>query len=210
MPSWKLEDANEIRKESPYTFYKPSEVIIDQLKPGESTVKLIFSFESEEPDVPGAERMWVIMESLDEFGNYSGILDNEPFHIKDLHAGDLVTFRREHIIQYDTLYELDIEDPLDEMIGKFAIKCFVSNHIMNEGYMVGRLYREETDDEDYSGWTIMSDYENQEYVDDVANLQYISIGKVLNIDDSFIDILDASVGADFSKDDKTGKYFSIE
>ncbi|MBB5645895.1 DUF2185 domain-containing protein [Pedobacter cryoconitis] len=209
MPSWRLENTNEIREEAPYTFYRPSDDIIDKLKPGETTVKLIFSFESDEPEDPSAERMWVIMDSVDEDGNYSGTLDNAPFHIKDLSEGDSIVFRREHIIQYDTLEELIVEDPLAEVIQKFTKKCFVSNHIMNEGYLVGRLYREEIDDEDYSGWTMMSDYETQEYVDDVTNLQYISIGKVLNLDDSFIHLLDEPIGSEFSKDDETGSYLPV-
>jgi len=39
-------------------------------------------------------------------------VDNDPFHIKDLNAGDLITFRSEHIIQYDAFDELVVEDPL--------------------------------------------------------------------------------------------------
>jgi hypothetical protein len=210
MPSWKLDNANEVRKEAPYTFYKPSDEIINRLIPGETTVKLIFSFESDDPDAFSGERMWVIMESVDVYGNYSGILDNDPFYIKDLKAGDPITFRKEHIIQYNTLDELDVEDPLSEMIEKYTRKCFVSNHILEEGFKVGRLYREDGDYEDYSGWTIMSDYETQEYIDDSTNLQYVSIGKVLNLDDSFIHLLDEPIGSDFAKDEVTGKYFSIE
>lgn len=209
MASWNLENANDRRRESPYTFYKPSDEIIDSFKPGETTVKLIFSFESDDPEIPSAERMWVLLDSIDNYGNYSGTLDNDPFYIKDLKAGNVIEFRKEHIIQYDTLDELNVEDPLSEMIEKFNKKCFVSNHIMEEGYSVGRLYREETDDEDYSGWTIMSDYETQDYVDDVSNLQFISLGKVLNIDDSFLNLIDEPAGSEFAKDEITGKYFSI-
>lgn len=39
MPSWKLENAEEIIKEAPYTFYKPSDTIVNQLIPGEATGK---------------------------------------------------------------------------------------------------------------------------------------------------------------------------
>jgi hypothetical protein len=173
MPSWKLENAEEILREAPYTFYKPSDIIINQLILEEATVKLIFLFDSDNPEVPNAERMWVIMDSLDSNGNYSGTLDNDPFYIKDLKAGDLITFRKEHIIDYDTIDELDIEDSSASIIEKFNKKCLVSNHIMKDGFTVGRLYREEEDYEDYSGWTIMSDHETQEYADDPANFQYI-------------------------------------
>jgi len=56
MRSWRLENAQEIQKEFPYTFYRPSDEVILKLKVGD-IVKLIFSFESDEPSVPGAERM---------------------------------------------------------------------------------------------------------------------------------------------------------
>jgi len=209
-PSWSLENAIEIQKEAPYTFYRPSEAIIDRLKPEEATVKLIFSFDSDEPNVPAAERMWVIVNSINEDGSYTGTLDNDPFHIKDLKAGDKVIFKREHIIDYDTLKKLDIEDENLGKLEKYFKKCFVSNQIMHDGYKVGRLYREESDDEEYSGWTLMSDYESQEYVDDYNNLQYIAIGVVLNKDDSFIHLLDSPVASDFARDEVTNIFYQIE
>ncbi|SMD18647.1 hypothetical protein SAMN04488101_1284 [Pedobacter nyackensis] len=36
MPGWELENVVEIQRKSPYTFYKPSDSIIDQLIPGEA------------------------------------------------------------------------------------------------------------------------------------------------------------------------------
>jgi hypothetical protein len=205
--SWSLDNAVELQKEFSYTFYRPSEAIIDSLKTGD-IVKLIFRFESDEPNMPVAERMWVMIEVINDDGTFVGKLDNDPFHIKDIKAGNEVIFSREHIIQYDTIDDLDIEDTND--ITKYLKKCFVSNHIMHYGYKVGRLYREEPDDEDETGWTFMSDYETQEYVDDSKNLQYIAIGKVLNIDNSFINLLDEPVGSTYVRDDISGTFFKVE
>ena len=209
MPSWNLENAEKIQQESPYTFYRPSEAIIGRLRVGD-VVKLIFNFESDDPDVPAGERMWVIIKSIDQNGIYKGKLDNEPYHIKDLKAGDDIEFKREHIIQYDTLDDLDIEDENDEKLDQYFKKCFVSNQIMNYGLKVGRLYKEEPQQEDETGWTLMSDHETQEYVDDPNNLQYISIGKVLNIDDSFIHLLDEPIGSEFARDEITGTFYPIQ
>ena len=50
---------------------------------GEATVQLIFAIESDELVDAGAERMWVILDSMDNDGNYSGPLDNDPYYIKD-------------------------------------------------------------------------------------------------------------------------------
>ena len=129
--------------------------------------------------------MQVIIQSInDEY--YIGTLDNDPYHIKDIQAGDQVEFKKENIIQFDTIEELDIEDTNGEIIEKYFKKCLVSNQIINDGFKVGRLYREDPEDEEDTGWVLMSNCEDQEYVDDSSNLQYITIGKVLNIDDSFI------------------------
>jgi hypothetical protein len=209
MQSWWLDNAVEIQKEAPYTFYRPSEAIIDRLKPEQATVKLIFRFDPYEQGQPSGERMWVIINAINEDGTYAGTLDNDPFHIKDLKAGDKVTFRREHIIAYDTLKELDIEDENSGKLEKYLKRCFVSNHIMHDDYKVGRLYREAADEEEYSGWTLMSDYETQEYVDDCTNLQYVAIGVVLNKDNSFIHLLDSPDGAEFARDEVTGGFYSV-
>lgn len=210
MPSWSLENAVQLQKEFPYTFYRPSDAIISRLKPEEATVKLIFRFEPYEEGQPAGERMWVIINSIDEEGVYTGTLDNDPYHIKDLKAGDKITFGKEHIIQYDTLDELDIEDENAGKVEQYLKKCFISNHIMHEGYKIGRLYREESDEEEYTGWTFMSDFETQEYVDDHNNLQYIAIGKVLNLDDSFINLLDAPVGSEFARDEETNLFYQLD
>ncbi|WP_158825014.1 immunity protein Imm33 domain-containing protein [Mucilaginibacter lacusdianchii] len=210
MSSWSLDNAIELQNEFPYTFYRPSDAVIERLKPEAATVKLIFRFDPYEKGQPSAERMWVIITSVNKDGTYKGTLDNDPYYIKDLKAGDEITFRREHIIQYDTLDELDVEDINAEKVEQYLKKCFVSNHIMLEGYKVGRLYREELDEKEYTGWIFMSGYETQEYVDDPNNLQYIAIGTVLNLDDSFIHLLEAPIGSEFERDKATGTFYLFE
>ncbi len=210
MPTWTLDNAVFLQQEFPYTFYRPSDEIINRLELGKATVKLIFRFDNNNLEEPAAERMWVILDAVNEDGSYIGTLDNEPFYIKDLVAGDQITFRKEHIIQYDTLDDLNITDVNAEQIEKFRTKSLVSNHILNHSYPVGRLYREEPSDEGDNGWTLLSDLETQEYMDDHNNLQYVSIGKVLNIDDSFLHLLNAPVDSEFIRDEVSGQFFKAE
>jgi hypothetical protein len=66
MPSWTLDDADPIAAANPYTFYKPSRDVILRVRPGEN-VKLIFRFQSADPQAPAVERMWVIDEETGEF-----------------------------------------------------------------------------------------------------------------------------------------------
>ncbi|RYE18916.1 MAG: DUF2185 domain-containing protein, partial [Sphingobacteriaceae bacterium] len=160
---------------------------------------------------PSAERMWVLLEAINDDGTYTGKLDNDPFYIKDLKAGDEVRFGSEHIIQYQTLDdELDTADTEPDKLQQYFNRCYVSNQIMQEGNKVGRLYREEPENEKETGWTLLSDHESQEYVDDPDNLQYIAIGKVLNIDDSFIHLLDMPAGSDYARDNITGTFYLID
>jgi len=85
----------------------------------------------------------------------------------------------------------------------------VSNQIINDGFKVGRLYREDPEDEEDTGWVLMSNCEDQEYVDDSSNLQYITIGKVLNINDSFIHLLGEPIGCEFERDEITDTFYSL-
>uniref|UniRef100_A6VVG1 DUF2314 domain-containing protein n=1 Tax=Marinomonas sp. (strain MWYL1) TaxID=400668 RepID=A6VVG1_MARMS len=88
--SWKLEDAQKIADEFPYTFHKPSKEVVSQLKEG-NQAKLIFEFESDYPDAPRAERMWVEITNVND-GVFSGYLDNDPAYIKDLKYKDPIEF----------------------------------------------------------------------------------------------------------------------
>ena len=72
--------------------------------------------------------------------------------------------------------------------------------MLNEGYKVGYLYREEPDEERDSGWRITSNTESDEYMDDSNNVADVSLGAVLSRDDSFIDLLDQPTGSAFIRD----------
>lgn len=77
MASWTLVDASVIALRHPYTFYKPDAETIDRVAVGES-VKLIFAFDTDNPDAPRAERLWVTVEGIEANGAFSGRLDNYP------------------------------------------------------------------------------------------------------------------------------------
>ena len=102
--SWKLENAQKIADDFPYTFYKPSKEAISQLKPG-NQAKLIFEFNSDDPDSPGAERMWVEITQVNGT-DFSGYLDNDPAYIQDLKHKDPIQFEECHII------DMDLQDPM--------------------------------------------------------------------------------------------------
>jgi hypothetical protein len=198
MPTWRLRDTDPIALESPYTFYKPSREVIARVQVGE-IVKLIFDFDSDDAEAPAAERMWVIVERIDANGDFSGRLDNEPYWISDLKAGDPIVFSARHIINTQ-------QDDDDNLVEKYIQRCFVTNCVLNESRLVGYLYREEPERENDSGWRIMAGDETDEYMDDSSNIAYVSLGAVLNKDDSFLDLLEAPPGSAFERDPDSGKY----
>lgn len=199
--SWWLDDAQAIADKYPYTFYKPSPEVISMLRSG-NQVKLIFVFDSEDPEAPRAERMWVdILEITD--GRYVGALDNQPEYIQDLKPEDRVIFKDCHII------DTDLRDPVPAFSEKFVKRCFVTNNILYEEQKVGYLYREEPDQEDDSGWRFTTGTETNEYMDDSDNISYVSLGAVLREDDSFVDLLEHEAGVHFGVD-KNGNFVELD
>jgi hypothetical protein len=162
-------------------------------------VKLIFRFESDDPQAPSAERMWVIVDECLAEGHFRGRLDNEPRHIQDLRHLDEVVFSACHIINT----QLDDDDNLVE---RYIPRCFVTARVLNDGQPVGYLYREPPDDEEDSGWRIMAGDESDDYMDDSKNLACVSLGAVLSRDDAFRDLLDAPVGSAFARNAVTGVF----
>ena len=199
--SWNLDDAQKIADEFPYTFYKPSKKVVSLLEPG-NQAKLIFEFESDDPEAPRAERMWVEITEVNVDG-FVGYLDNHPAYIKDLKYKDRIVFQECNII------DTDIKDPVPPITEKYIKRCFVTNNILYEGEKVGYLYREEPDYDDDSGWRITTGTESEEYMDDSNNSSYVSLGAVLGEDDSIVHLLDREVGVEFGIDDD-GNFIELE
>ncbi|MCU7374676.1 DUF2185 domain-containing protein [Paucibacter sp. O1-1] len=198
MPSWHLEDADPIAAESPYTFYKPSRELISRVRPGE-VVKLIFCFSSDDPEAPRAERMWVLVDELRSDGSFCGRLNNEPRYIHDLKCDDPVLFQPCHVINTE-------HDDDDNLVERYIKRCFVTRRVLDEGKLVGYLYREDPDEDNDSGWRITANDESDEYMSDSENLAYVSLGAVLSKDDSFRSLLDEPSGSAFIRDPKTGEF----
>lgn len=199
--SWKLENAQKIADEFPYTFYKPSHEVVSQLKTG-NQAKLIFEFESDDPEAPRAERMWVEITEV-KYGKFFGYLDNDPEYIKDLKHRDPIEFSECHII------DTDLDDPVPSMTEKYIKRCFVTHNILYEGRPVGYLYRDEPDYDDDSGWRFTAGDETDEYMEDSNNSSYVSLGAVLREDDSILLLLEREVGVAFVKDEK-GNFIELD
>ncbi|HBO9168164.1 TPA: DUF2185 domain-containing protein [Pseudomonas aeruginosa] len=191
MASWTLVDASAIAVRHPYTFYKPDAETIDRVAAGES-VKLIFAFDTDNPDAPRAERLWVTVEGIEADGAFSGRLDNYPQYIRDLSLGERIVFEARHIINTE-------HDPRETPISRYARRCFVKRRVIDEGKAVGYLYREAPEEENDSGWRLMAGDESDDYMNTAGTTAYVSLGSVLNADDSILPLLDAPPGRAFER-----------
>lgn len=59
------------------------------------------------------------------------------------------------------------------------------------------------------GWSILSGYESDEYVNNPENFQIISVGVILNIDDSILKFLEEPPLCAYERNDK-GRFYKIE
>lgn len=208
---WYLEDARELAEAAPYTFYVPSPEVIAALQPGDE-VKLIFRCDEEYPEDEeedlAVERMWVRITEIDG-DDFRGELDNDPVAIPELEAGEEIEFASYHII------DTQLDDPIPNIVQQYAAPCFVTERVLFDEQPVGALYREtpeetEEDMADFSGWNIMAGDEDDDYLDDSNNWHYVSLGSVLNIDDRFIDVLDAPFDSEFEFDPETETFVEVE
>ena len=202
MTSWRLVDADPVALANRYTFYKPSRALIAKLCPGE-LVKLIFEFDSTDPTAPRAERMWVRVTAVRPADEFIGALDNEPRHIKDLACGDQIAFHACHVINTER------HDDGDNLVDRYMRRCFVTKRVLGGEDPPGYVYREEPGRPDDSGWRILAGNETDEFLNDRANLTYVSLGAVLNTNDSFVDLLEAPVGSTYVFDRTTGVFRAV-
>lgn len=190
--SWYLDSVYERNKESPYTFYAPSKEVIAMLNIGD-IVKLIF-VETENDGYVG-ERMWVEINYM-QGKNFKGILTNVPLNLKELKNGQEIIFQTEHIC--DTEYE----DPTSsEWDYYFNTKIIVSNDVLERNEF-NFMLRDDPKDEQDSGWSVLSGYEDDEFLNNPDNLQYISIGEILNIDDSILSFIEEQPLCAFERNDE--------
>ena len=71
------------------------------------------------------------------------------------------------------------------------------------------MLRDNSRKEGDSGWTIFSGYESDEYINDFNNLQIVSLGVVLNIDDSILPFIHDEPLCAYERN-KNGQFYKIE
>jgi hypothetical protein len=166
IPSWWLDDAAELNRRSPDSFFIPRRERRENLVLGDQ-VKLVFRFEGAGPN---AERMWVDVVEAAE-GSYVGELRNQPYHIRDLEPGARVAFRPEHVAA--------IAVDKDEVGYDVDSEAVVSRRIRDEGewpYFAYRMPPRLREAEEDSGWQLWARHDNDEFAEDPENLILWELG----------------------------------
>ena len=209
--TYSIIDPQAIARENPYTYYLPQSDFLSALTAGD-IVKIIFDGHPAGRK-HSSERMWVKITER-EGDNFVGLLDNIPFDMPQLSPGDRVEFSLKHIIDIDW----DDEELEKRRLNRrekrqYWDRCLVDKVVLSHKIPVQYIYRETpdmgNDDDKYpdSGWRIRGniDLMTQEQYDN-EDASYIAIGKVLNIDDSWLDLVDSPIGSRFFKNEETGKF----
>ncbi|WP_149725406.1 DUF2314 domain-containing protein [Campylobacter concisus] len=101
MIKFELDDIESYKLEFGDKFYLPEREKRQNLRTGD-IVKLIFRFEDDK--FAQVERMWVIVSETNN-GEFTGILDNEPFIKGCLNAGDEIKFNYKNVLEIYKDYE---------------------------------------------------------------------------------------------------------
>ena len=185
--NWSLRDAELEKYRFPYTFYKPSDGVLGKLKIGD-VVKLVVDYKMPGGDVTTAESISVEIIVLGG-EKYTGRLLSKPDCVEGV--GPLVEFEGRNII--DTSY---LDNKCGEL-GRYAQHCKVANGVFYEYEKIFLLKRAPPDKDRDSGWTMLGENDFGEFIDDPYEMALVSIGAVLNIEDTFIHLLDEPIGSEF-------------
>ena len=198
--SWYLDNVYDLNKESPYTFYVPSSEVLDKLKVGD-LVKLIFVTEKAEYDGYRGERMWVQITNING-KRFKGKLDNEPQRLP-LKIGDEISFGIENIC--DTEYQ----DPSSSKWDFYFDNLVTVSEDVLEKREFNFMLRDYPHGEGDSGWSILSGYEDDDYLSDTKNFQIISVGVILNFDDSILEFIQEPPLCAYERNDE-GSFYKID
>jgi hypothetical protein len=105
-------------------------------------------------------------------------------------------------------FRLKAEDIKPLATGRGA--CFATDMIMVRDKAVGFMYREDPDNEHDSGWRFMSGLEDQDYMDDEANVGVYDVNTVANYDPSIVPLLDEPVGSVFERTPGTANFRPVD
>ncbi|MHA6719420.1 immunity protein Imm33 domain-containing protein [Sphingomonas sp. RS6] len=204
-----IEDPRPIADSAPYTFFLPSENEVLALAPGDLAKLIVRSVPPSSEYA--AERMWVTIERA-QGDRLWGLLDSTPYDIPQLRRGARIAFRRDDVIDLRWGEDRGVRPPSSPRRREFWSRCLVDACVLEDRVPVHYVYREpptlsEEGGESDSGWRIRGDYRGvDDQAVDAREIDYVALGKVLNVDDSWIHLIDEPVGSAFVRNWESGRF----
>lgn len=93
-------------------------------------------------------------------------------------------------------------DEVSEIITKPMGYGLVTDRILVDGQSINYMYREEPDNKQDSGWRFFAGDEDEDYLDNEANIELMNINIIAHYDKSIIPYLEAPYGIAFAKNDQ--------
>lgn len=193
-----LENAVKMNRLRPRNYLIPTQEEIKALKKG-SLVKLIFVMKIPQDNGCRAERMWVVIEEINN-RKFTGVLDNDPYYIKSIKCGDEIEFTVENIAG---IY-FDKEAPFDEKLFAIITKKALDNNQINWVIRTDDLNNEQD-----SGWQLFYGDENEEYLDDPNNASIVSLEDVLSFE-PLLESVFSSSGHAYEYSAKLNKFIEVK
>jgi len=193
-------------QKAPYTFYRPSRQLLDNIVPGD-LVKVWFLYEPGWWNIYSGERMWV--EVTARSGDvFVGKLDNIPADITGMGLGHIVEFRAENILSAQR------DDPEGDQTQPYWKFCTTSQAIL-DGEPVDFLARSEPlkpregSRRQDSGWSFLAAGESGSEVFKAGLARSVPLGKVLNVDDRWLHLINEPVGSKFEWSPEEAKFVRL-
>lgn len=196
-PEFHLENVIENNIEFPRTFLIPNQEEIEKLDLG-NLIKLIFVMESPQKNGCHAERMWVKITNKQN-GAFTGVLDNEPYYLKSIKVGDIITFKAENIAG---IYggEASFNEKLFAIITQKALDKRQINWVVRT---------DDLDNEQDSGWQLFYGDESDEYLEDSRNAKIISLEQVLSFE-PLLESVFSNYGYAYEYSEQNNKFIEVK
>lgn len=104
-------------------------------------------------------------------------------------------------------FKLD-KSEIRQLIPKMGY-CFATDRITVDGQKVGRMCREEPDDDADSGWRFLAGDENAKYMDDTGNSGIYDVNTICNYDPDIIPFVGAPAGTAYERHLTAGVFFEV-
>jgi hypothetical protein len=209
---YEIIDPRPVAAAARYTFRLPSAAHLNAIGNGDLVKAVIRA-------VPpsrnfDAERLWIEVHSAG-LEWLEGTLSNEPVDMPKLSFGANIRLLRTHVISVE-FKDAEKEKTLPTPQREFWERCRVDQQVLDGDLPIQRIYREAPrrmrrgDKYPDSGWRIRGDMRGVSK-EKLARrkIAYTALGAVLNIDDSWVHLIDEPTGAAYEKNFEQGTFVRL-